>query len=131
MFKRGTPMVATAVNFRERVEAGGGPRLVPRCLVKRGVSFVIAAKITQCQAEMIKRFAVLRIGVSPREAGDGLAEKFFSGGKFTAAQMPKPHRVVAARIERVAAQRFTPIRRWRSEERRVGKECRSRWSPDH
>src|SRR5688572_32040071 len=22
-------------------------------------------------------------------------------------------------------------RRWRSEERRVGKECRSRWSPDH
>src|SRR5690349_24954316 len=23
------------------------------------------------------------------------------------------------------------IRGWRSEERRVGKECRSRWSPDH
>ena len=24
-----------------------------------------------------------------------------------------------------------PRRRWRSEERRVGKECRSRWSPYH
>ena len=23
------------------------------------------------------------------------------------------------------------LRRWRSEERRVGKECRSRWSPYH
>src|SRR5205823_7238878 len=25
----------------------------------------------------------------------------------------------------------TPGASWRSEERRVGKECRSRWSPDH
>ena len=24
-----------------------------------------------------------------------------------------------------------PIQKWRSEERRVGKECRSRWSPYH
>ena len=26
---------------------------------------------------------------------------------------------------------FTPLTTWRSEERRVGKECRSRWSPYH
>src|SRR5256885_6603945 len=28
-------------------------------------------------------------------------------------------------------QRGIPFRRWRSEERRVGEECRSRWSPYH
>ena len=27
--------------------------------------------------------------------------------------------------------RFDTPHQWRSEERRVGKECRSRWSPDH
>ena len=31
----------------------------------------------------------------------------------------------------ICAQRFTITRAIRSEERRVGKECRSRWSPYH
>src|SRR2546430_17636226 len=32
---------------------------------------------------------------------------------------------------RVLSQRLTQVRPTRSEERRVGKECRSRWSPYH
>ena len=31
----------------------------------------------------------------------------------------------------LAESQVTPVRRLRSEERRVGKECRSRWSPYH
>src|SRR2546421_11091569 len=31
----------------------------------------------------------------------------------------------------LAMDHFRATRRWRSEERRVGKECRSRWSPYH
>src|SRR3712207_9581915 len=37
---------------------------------------------------------------------------------------------VEALIAAVRARNELP-RRWRSEERRVGKECRSRWSPSH
>src|SRR2546422_8561436 len=37
----------------------------------------------------------------------------------------RPRRAIAARCF------ATPIPLWRSEERRVGKECRSRWSPYH
>ena len=32
---------------------------------------------------------------------------------------------------RAGSSRFCSLRGWRSEERRVGKECRSRWSPYH
>src|SRR5690348_17769012 len=35
------------------------------------------------------------------------------------------------RHARTAISCMRPVRLWRSEERRVGKECRSRWSPDH
>ena len=33
--------------------------------------------------------------------------------------------------KRIISQAFDPEKEMRSEERRVGKECRSRWSPDH
>src|SRR3989454_11275564 len=53
---------------------------------------------------------------------------------------PDVHRLPAAEFERVEEQvgddmleagRVPPAHHWRSEERRVGKECRSRWAPDH
>src|SRR2546430_13288763 len=37
----------------------------------------------------------------------------------------------APSAERMANSRARPVERARSEERRVGKECRSRWSPYH
>src|SRR6266403_4584336 len=47
-----------------------------------------------------------------------------SGGRSTA--------VISSPCARtVSRSGASPGRRWRSEERRVGKECRSRWSPYH
>src|SRR5690606_40373478 len=34
-------------------------------------------------------------------------------------------------VPRIRELQVGPMPLWRSEERRVGKECRSRWSPDH
>jgi hypothetical protein len=56
-------------------------------------------------------FAVVRIGVAPGEALDGLAEMSFRQIKLTTAQMPETERVVAARVQRIAAQRLAPIKR--------------------
>ena len=38
---------------------------------------------------------------------------------------------IRTQIEQHQAEQEQVLRRTRSEERRVGKECRSRWSPDH
>src|ERR1035441_1364818 len=40
--------------------------------------------------------------------------------------------VISAQVSNIETQQtVSPVRTARSEERRVGKECRSRWSPDH
>ena len=46
-------------------------------------------------------------------------------GQITLTMKDKPLKKVIKQIEKVSEYRF------RSEERRVGKECRSRWSPYH
>src|SRR2546430_13813291 len=48
-------------------------------------------------------------------------------------QVPLARGAVAALGSRpcTSAEDRRPVIRWRSEERRVGKECRSRWSPYH
>src|SRR5260370_40600322 len=53
--------------------------------------------------------------------GDGLYEKVYAAHLITAANQKAQRQVLAARLRS----------RMRSEERRVGKECRSRWSPYH
>src|SRR5256712_6467092 len=66
----------------------------------------------------------------------GMAEAIFCEGK-TAAQavaiarrlLRNRHPVLATRVEPALARAL--LRLDRSEERRVGKECRSRWSPYH
>src|SRR5256885_8245944 len=44
---------------------------------------------------------------------------------------PLQPRVQAERVCTIVVRRFTTHAKMRSEERRVGKECRSRWSPYH
>src|SRR2546427_3589461 len=59
------------------------------------------------------------------DAADYLARKIREGGagEWGRAIMPRhPHLDTAQSLQMAA---------WRSEERRVGKECRSRWSPYH
>src|ERR1035437_79086 len=44
---------------------------------------------------------------------------------------PAKGELVSLRPVKIPLKRWTGLRTYRSEERRVGKECRSRWSPYH
>ena len=114
MFERFHPVLAAAINFRQRVITRRHPRLIPTRFVKRIIGFAIAAEMAQCQPKMIKRLAVVGIGVAPRLAFDDVAEMFFRLGKFAALEMPDAKRVVATRIQRIAAQRLAPIKHRRT-----------------
>ena len=57
------------------------------------------------------------------------AEKLSEAKLFKLCDRDAQHDIVKATGEAVKAN--PPVRRSRSEERRVGKECRSRWSPYH
>ena len=106
------PVAAAAVDLGQRMIAGGRPGLVPGGLVERGVGFVVAAEMAAAQqAEVVERLAVVRIGVAPGEALDGLRKCVFGERELAALQMPEAQRVVAARVQRVAAQRFAPVER--------------------
>src|SRR5262245_1338156 len=66
----------------------------------------------------------------------GLDEKKLSRRWFyyvPASGEPKKlvHAIEPAALDALPGKSKTVYRRWRSEERRVGKECRSRWSPYH
>src|SRR5216684_425158 len=63
----------------------------------------------------------------PRETGSG---SWISGGARAKESWPKPSALASSiRTGRPGFSCTAAI--WRSEERRVGKECRSRWSPYH
>ena len=111
MFQRGVPILAAAVNFRQRVIRGGLPRLIPTGFVKRVVGLVVAAEVPQAQAQIVIRLAVGGIGVAACQPFDGLTEIFFRRGEFAAIEVPQTERMVAARVQLIAAQRLAPIQR--------------------
>ena len=67
------------------------------------------------------------------ERGDEPGAKNLSGGVFYCRVMERvfPGFVERAPVERRITRNIVSFLRSRSEERRVGKECRSRWSPYH
>src|SRR5438067_8246102 len=80
------------------------------------------------------------------QAEDGIRDRNVTGVQTCALPISRRHRARAARaVSRGAVRSMsaddeeglrntlyrTTTRSGRSEERRVGKECRSRWSPDH
>src|SRR5690348_8318691 len=97
------PIFSCAINLPQRVAASRCPGLIPRRLVKRGVSFRVTVKISQTQAKVVIGLAVIRVRVAACEPFDGLAKMLFRPGKFTPAQMPPTEGVVAAGVARVAA----------------------------
>src|SRR5450432_106183 len=101
MFQCGRPILAAAVNLRQRVITRRHPRLIPDGFVKSVIRFVVASEIAQRQAKIVKWFAVMWVWIAQCLAFDGAAEMLFCLRKFTAPEMPQAHRVVAARIQRV------------------------------
>src|SRR5471032_3685041 len=67
------------------------------------------------------------------QAEDGIRERDVTGVQTCALPIfsgPSPQCASAGRVKGRAAT-AKAMTGWRSEERRVGKECRSRWSPHH
>jgi hypothetical protein len=111
MLQRHLPVAARAVNFCQCMVAGGGPSLIPSGFVECVVSFVITTEVTQGQAEVIQRFAIVRVAIATGEPFNGFAKMAFGLGKFAAPEMPETNRVIATGIERVTPQRLAPVKR--------------------
>src|SRR6266487_5946113 len=64
-----------------------------------------------------------------RERGDPPERVGHTGREPVGIVSELPHAVAVVRLAQTASRVVDPTHRGRSEERRVGKECRSRWSP--
>src|SRR5437762_7635069 len=67
------------------------------------------------------------------QAEDGIRDTSVTGVQTCALPILNSRRQISCMIcdfENESVLRTKRARRWRSEERRVGKECRSRWEPD-
>src|SRR5436305_8287633 len=65
------------------------------------------------------------------QAEDGIRDADVTGVQTCALPIYRPERPAAARSGRSSPRPPTRSPSWRSEERRVGKECRSRWAREH
>ena len=80
------------------------PCAVPCRLVESAVCLVHASLIFQCQAEVVYRLPVIRVGVAFLEYGDSLRQIFLGQVEAPLADIPQAHGVVAAHVVGVAAQ---------------------------
>lgn len=103
------PIAFPSIHLGKRVITGSLPCVIPDRLVKGRVSFFITPKMTQDQPQIVPRFTVIRIRIAQGQARDGPEKMRFGIGKLATPQVPKPHRVVAARIVRIAPQRLAPV----------------------
>ncbi len=106
-----SPMPTRAINFRQSVIGCAGPRLVPNRFIKGIVGLALSAQISQAHAQIVVRFAVIRIGIAASEPLDGSPEVLFGEVKFPAPKLPEAHSIVATSVQRIAAQGFVPIER--------------------
>src|SRR6185295_130223 len=114
MLQRVRPGVPSAINFSKGMVTRGSPSLIPSRFVKRLVSVLFTALISEAQAQVVIGFAIVRVRVASRQSFDGFSKVCFGFCELTAAKMPQPQRIVAAGIERIAAQYFAPVRHGRT-----------------
>ena len=84
--------------------AGILPCSVPARLVEAVVSLIEAALILQCQAEVVERFAIIGVGVALHKGIHRSGEVLFGACEASFAYIPKTEGIVAAHVDRVAAQ---------------------------
>src|SRR5260370_35650896 len=65
--------------------------------------------MTKRESQVVERLPCPWVGVTKGQCLDGMAEKLLSFCKFSPAQMPGTHRIVAAAVSGVAAERLAPI----------------------
>src|SRR5260370_5305760 len=103
------PVTPFRIELRQRQVGRGAPRGVPSSLVENGVGFLVATQMTKRESQVVERLPLPWVGVTKGQCLDGLAEKLLSFCKFSPAQMPGTHRIVAAAVSGVAAERLAPI----------------------
>ena len=116
-----------------RVDVSGLSRMQQQDIVlaqiharaRRDLLLAVATLIVAGLLAMVATVAILNIGLNEKQVAKHIAE----------AQKPLADRLdrMAAEVARAKGVEIAPLRAIliRSEERRVGKECRSRWSPYH
>ena len=109
MGQGGSPGAAPGVDLGGGEVAGGGPGRVPGRLVESVVGLPVASEQPQRHAEIVERLAIVRIGVATTQALEGEAEGTLGQIEFAAPEAPQANRVVAAAVERIAAQRLEPV----------------------
>src|SRR2546429_4500938 len=102
---------------RGRVHLGKITRRV--CLLRPGLTLTAAAKVLRVSRQALNNLLNGKAGVTPEMAIR--LEKAFGGTADTWLRMQMNYDLARA----------MKAENKRSEERRVGKECRSRWSPYH
>ena len=102
VIERQIPLAAACSDFGERMVRRSAPRCVPCGFRKCIAGSLIVAEEAQCKAEIVVGLAIARVGVAPRQAGDGRTEMPLRLGKFPAAQAPQAHCIVRSRIACIA-----------------------------
>ena len=90
------------------------------CTIKQGLFYALLAL-----AALSRCFARTDVVTEPTPPGTGVHTEAFSA---TSSKSTSPHRLPSSSTFIPTSITTAPSR---SEERRVGKECRSRWSPYH
>ena len=65
----------------------------------------------QTEPQVVEGLAVARIRIAEGQPLDGSPKVRRGRVEFSAAEMPAPQRIVAAAVERITPQRFTPVQR--------------------
>src|SRR5579862_137512 len=109
MIERMNKIAIDTLDLRELKIRWRGERRVPGRFVESSISAGQVAGVTQREAEVIVRLAVIRVRIAPCRARNSGVEIFDRFAKLSASQRAHAHRVVAARIARIAAQRLLPV----------------------
>ena len=88
VLQRVRPIASPAVDLGQGVKAGSAPSRVPGRFVENRVGFVVAPKEPQCQAEIIKRLAVIRIGIASEQTLQRSAKMRLRLSEFAASEAP-------------------------------------------
>src|SRR5580704_1244094 len=96
------PTLPAAIDLGQRYKCRRTPGRVPCGFIKRLVGFVLAAQITQREAEVVERFAVVWIRVAAGQAGNGGAKMLLGQFELATTQMPASQCSVASTVQWIA-----------------------------
>src|SRR3712207_4329043 len=125
--------------LREGASGGTAMTLTRRTFTRSLAAAGVIGAMPRIGTPALAQQKPVRVGIlAPRSGVAGTAgECGLRAAQWAAERMNRDGGIAGRKVELVVEEETTPkdtierFRRLRSEERRVGKECRSRWSPYH